>query len=188
MRLGLFADVHDHLDNLRAVVRLFNDAGCETVLFAGDLVSTFAVPPLRKLECPFVGCFGDNEGNKPGLRAGFSIVGTIAEAPVRWQSDDGRRFVIVHMERQLRELPADEEFDVAICGHTHKPRIARDDAGRLFINPGEVSGWTFGNPTCAILETDTLDCRIVSLTTTADILIADGMPLDADRHTDREET
>ncbi len=163
MRIGLFADVHDHLDNLRTVVRLFNDVRCDIVLFAGDLVSTFAVPPLRQLQCPFIGCFGDNEGNKVGLRAGFSIVGTIEDPPVRWQSDDGLRFVIVHMERQLRELPPEETFDVAVCGHTHKPRVLRDDQGRLFINPGEVSGWTFGQPTVALFETDTRECRIVSL-------------------------
>ena len=64
MLVGIFADTHDHLANIRRAVERFNQAGCEVVLFAGDLVSTFAVPPLRRLQCPFVGCFGDNEGNK----------------------------------------------------------------------------------------------------------------------------
>lgn len=163
MRIGLFADVHDHLDNLRRAVQVFNDAECECVLFAGDLVSTFAVPPLRKLNCPFVGCFGDNEGNKLGLRAGFSIVGLIDEPPVRWHSDDGLKFIIVHMERQLRELPAEETFDVALLGHTHKPRVSKDEGGRLYINPGETSGWTFGNPTVALFDTSTRECRIFPL-------------------------
>jgi putative phosphoesterase len=163
MRLGLFADVHDHLDHLRVAVRVFNEARCETVLFAGDLVSTFAVPPLRKLNCPFVGCYGDNEGNKPGLQAGISLVGSLDEAPVRWTSPDGLRFVLVHMERQLRELPAGEEFDVALCGHTHKPSVRRDDAGRLYINPGEVSGWTFGKPTVMLFDTRTRDVETVAL-------------------------
>jgi hypothetical protein len=163
MRLGIFSDVHDHLDNLRRVVEFFNSQGCETVLFAGDLVSTFAVPPLRNLRCPFVGCYGDNEGNKPGLQAGFSIIGSLGEAPVQWTSPDGLRFVIVHMERQLRALPAETAFDVAVVGHTHKPRVAQDVLGRLFLNPGETSGWTYGNPTAMLFDTVTREARIVPL-------------------------
>ena len=64
MRIGVFADTHDHLDNIRRAVEYFNRAECEYVIFAGDFVSTIAVPPLRNLTCPLVGCFGDNEGNK----------------------------------------------------------------------------------------------------------------------------
>ena len=63
MLIGAFADSHDHLDYLRAAVKIFNDSQCGAVLFAGDLVSTFAVPILRDLHCPLIGCFGDNEGN-----------------------------------------------------------------------------------------------------------------------------
>ena len=161
MRVGIFADTHDHLDNIRRAVDELNRAECEVVLFAGDLVSTFAVPPLRKLKCPLVACYGDNEGNKVGLQAGFSIIGTIAEPPVRYVARDGTRFVIVHMERQLRGH--EEPFDVAVYGHTHKPFVSRDEQGRLFINPGETSGWTFGRPTLAVLETTTREVRVIDL-------------------------
>ncbi len=51
MQIGLFADTHDHLDRLRQAVALFNQRGCDLVLFAGDLVSTFAVPPPRQTTC-----------------------------------------------------------------------------------------------------------------------------------------
>jgi hypothetical protein len=161
MRVGIFADSHDHLANIRLAVERFNAAECELALFAGDLVSTFAVPPLRKLRCPFVGCFGDNEGNKVGLLAGFSLVGQLGEPPLLHTAADGTRFVLCHMKRQLRGLAAD--FDVAVFGHTHKPRIERDLAGRLLINPGETSGWTFGRPTIVLLETRTMEAEVVEL-------------------------
>lgn len=161
MRIGIFADAHDHLDNLRRAVECFNAAECEVVLFAGDLVSTFAVPPLRKLNCPLVACYGDNEGNKPGLQAGFSIVGTLGEPPFCYRAPDGTRFVLAHMERQLRD--AEGEFDVAVVGHTHKPSIRSDGERRLYVNPGETSGWTFGRPTVVLLETQPLAARIVDL-------------------------
>lgn len=163
MRIGLFADSHDHKDNLRRTVEYFNRAGCELVLFAGDLVSTFAVPPLRKLACPLIACFGDNEGNKTGLRAGFTLIGKIEEPPIRLTLADGTRLVLCHMERQLRGLA--DDWTIAVFGHTHKPRVSRDEAGRLWINPGEVSGWTFDQPTVAILETTTRSVSIVSLRT-----------------------
>ncbi len=161
MRIGIFADSHDHLDNIRRAVEVFNQANCECVLFAGDLVSTFAVPPLRKLKCPMIACFGDNEGNKIGLRSGFSIIGQIEEAPYRYTATDGTRFVLVHMERQLRGF--EDDFDVAVYAHTHKPRMHRDERGRLFLNPGEASGWTFGRPTVMLFDTGTKETEIVEL-------------------------
>jgi hypothetical protein len=161
MRIGIFADSHDHLQHLRLAVEWFNQAGCACVLFAGDLVSTFAVPPLRKLHCPLVGCFGDNEGNKSGLLAGFTLVGQIGEPPVRYVAADGTRFVIAHMARQLRGYR--EEFDIAVVAHTHRPSITSDDQGRLILNPGETSGWSFQRPTVLLLETTTRQAEIIEL-------------------------
>ena len=161
MIVGLFADTHDHLANIRLAVERFNDAGCELVLFAGDLVSTFAVPPLRRLKCPFVGCFGDNEGNKVGLMSGYASVGQMGEPPVRFNAADGTRFILCHMQRQLRGQP--DDWDIAVFGHTHKPRVRRDEQDRLLINPGETSGWTFGEATIALLETSSRNVEIVSL-------------------------
>ena len=162
MQIGIFADSHDHLDNIRLAVNQFNERKCDCVLFAGDLVSTIAVPPLRVLSCPMVGCFGNNEGNKLGILAGLSIVATVfQEPPIRYQSDDGTRFVIAHMERELRKT--DDDFDVAVYGHTHKSRVGRDGKGRLHINPGETSGWSFGTASIAILDTDTFEVDIIEL-------------------------
>ena len=36
MLIGLFADTHDHLANIRLAVERFNQANCDVVLFAGD--------------------------------------------------------------------------------------------------------------------------------------------------------
>ncbi|WP_254514006.1 YfcE family phosphodiesterase [Anatilimnocola floriformis] len=165
MRIGIFADAHDHLANIRLAVERFNQEQVEVVLFAGDIVSTISVPPLKRLNCKVVACFGDNEGNKIGLKSGFTGLGTIEEAPVRYTANDGTRFVIVHMKRQLRGL--NEEFDIQIVGHTHKARVEREPDGRMLINPGETSGWSFGRPTIAVLETTTREVQIIDLLPTA---------------------
>jgi putative phosphoesterase len=161
MLIGIFADSHDHLDHIRLAVKVFNEAGCELVVFAGDLVSSFAVPPLRELKCRVIACFGDNEGNKTGVAAGMKIIGALGEPPFGFKTPDGRRILLTHMDRSLRGL--DGEFDAAIYAHTHKPSITRDDQGRLFINPGETSGWSYGKPTVALLDTTTMEARIVAL-------------------------
>lgn len=167
MRIGIFADSHDHLDNIRRAVEVFNREACDLVMFAGDFVSTFALPPLRKLRCPLIACYGDNEGNKPGLQAGIRIIGTLGEPPLGFRTPDGTRIIVVHMLRQLREAPGD--YDLVIYAHTHKPSITRDEQGTVYLNPGETSGWTYGNPTVALIDTPQLTtARIVPL---ADVMV-----------------
>ena len=161
MRIGVFADTHDHLDNTRLAVHEFNRHRCDLVVFAGDFVSTFVTPPLRRLHCPLLGCFGDNDGNKRGLRNGTSIAGTIGEPPFGFRTDDGVRILVTHMLRHLRDHARD--CDVVIYAHTHRPRIHRDDHGRLLINPGETSGWTFRKPSIALLDTNPLQARLIHL-------------------------
>jgi putative phosphoesterase len=161
MRIGLFADIHDHLDNARAAVAEFNARRCELVVFAGDFVSTFVIPVLRQLECPLVGCYGDNEGNKVGLAGGLRIVGTVGEPPLGFRTADGTRIIVTHQYELLRGDT--DGADVVVFGHTHKPSIVRDDAGRLLVNPGETSGWTYRKPTIAVLETTPLAAEIIAL-------------------------
>lgn len=161
MRIGVFADAHDHLDNVRRAVTRFNAAGCELCVFAGDFVSTFVTPPMRRLRCPLLACFGDNDGNKRGLRNGTSVIGSIAEPPFGFRAADGTRILVTHMLAQVRGLA--DGADVVLYAHTHRPRIRWDARGRLLVNPGETSGWTYRRPTIAILETRPLGARIIEL-------------------------
>ncbi len=70
---------------------------------------------------------------------------------------------LAHMRRQLRDLPG--TFDIAVYAHTHKPHVDRDEQGRLWINPGETSGWTYGRPSVALLDTTTRQAEILWLAT-----------------------
>ena len=161
MQIGVFADTHDHLENLRAAVDEFNRRQCDLVVFAGDLVSTFAVPPLRKLNAPLIACFGDNEGNKRGILGGFQIVGEIGEPPLGFRAADGTRLLLTHQRELLRGQL--DGADIVIFAHTHKPSIRHDADGRLLVNPGEVSGWTYGQPTIALLDTTTRTAELIAL-------------------------
>ncbi len=161
MRIGVFADTHDHLDNIRRAVSEFNERNCELVVFAGDFVSTFAIPPLRRLQARLVASFGDNEGNRLGIRGGLQIIGEVGDPPFGFRAPDGTRILVTH---QLALLQGDYgDTDVVVFAHTHKPSISRDERGRLFLNPGETSGWSYGKPSIAVLETNPLEARVVYL-------------------------
>lgn len=161
MRIGVFADTHDHLDHIRLAVSRFNTLNCELVIFAGDFVSTFAIPPLRGLDCPLIASFGDNEGNRVGIRGGMQIIGVVGDPPFGVRTADGTKILLTH---QLELLRSDYTgADVIIYAHTHRPTVSRDGQGRLFLNPGEASGWSFGRATIAVLETESRTAQIVEL-------------------------
>ena len=161
MRVGVFADTHDHIDNLRRAVSFFNEAQCRLVLFAGDFVSPLVVPPLRKLTCPIVAVFGDNDGNQTGIQGGMRILGGVATGPVCYRAADGTRFLLTHVLNDVRDHVGD--CDVVVFAHTHRPSIAHDRSGRLFLNPGETSGWTYRKPTVAVVETTDRSAEIIPL-------------------------
>ncbi len=172
MRIGIFADAHDHVDNVRHAVAEFNRAGCGLVVFAGDFVTPLAIPPLRRLKCPMIACFGDADGNKTGIQGGMRIVGTLGEPPFGFVTPDGVKILLTHVLEQLRGHV--EGCDVVISAHTHKPSIRRDAEGRLFLNPGELSGWMFSKPSVMILETEPLNARIIPLPEPAPVPVIDG--------------
>lgn len=161
MKIGILADIHDNVDNLRHAIRLFNAFECKAVLLAGDFVSPLVVPSMRKLTCPVIACYGDNDGNMIGIAGGMKIVGTLGYPPMCWQSRDGVRFLMAHQLDDVRGLI--DDADVVIFAHTHRPSIAKDKHGRVFVNPGEVAGWMFRKPTVAIFDTETREAEIHSL-------------------------
>ncbi len=161
MKIGIFGDTHDHVDNMRHAVSEFNQRECELVIFAGDFVSPIIVPPLRRLQCPFIGCFGDSDGNKIGIQGGMRIIGVLGEPPFGICTKDGTKILLTHELEDVKGML--EGIQVIISSHSHSTGIQKDKAGRLFINPGEASGWTYRKPSVAILETSTMEADIIFL-------------------------
>ena len=161
MRVGVFADAHDHVDNVRRAIVVFNELRCDLVLFAGDFVSPLVLPPLRKLCCPLIACLGDNDGNVVGITGGMRVLGAVAHPPLCVLLRNGRKILLTHQLESVRGCV--DGCDVVIWAHTHKPSIARDAKGRLLLNPGETSGWVFRKPTIAWFDADSLEAEIIHL-------------------------
>jgi hypothetical protein len=158
MFIGIVSDSHDNLPAIRKAVKLFNDRGVEIVLHAVDYISPFAVKEFSNLSCELWGVFGNNDGEKEGVKKAVEDFGTIEDSPVTLELD-GRKIHLTH--KPVKDYFADL-FDVAIYGHTHEPRVEKRE-GSLIINSGECSGWLNGRKTVAIADLERMEAEIVDL-------------------------
>lgn len=157
MKIGVISDTHDNLSMISAAVRLFNRLKTDFVIHAGDFVAPFTVPEINKLDCPWKGVFGNNDGERKGLSAASG--GRIGEAPLIL-SFDSRKIIVVHDIVLLEGKKP--QADILIYGHSHKPLVEKN--GRLLsLNPGECGGWLSGKSTVAVLDTAALSAEIVGL-------------------------
>jgi putative phosphoesterase len=157
MKIGIISDTHDNLVQVEKAVKFFTRAKVELVLHAGDFVAPFTVFRLKKLACEWRGVFGNNDGEKNGLRSASE--GRIVRGPLRMRVGDLR----VAVAHDIRTLDLKKEKAVlVIFGHTHKPEII-NAPGQLLVNPGECGGWLTGKSTVAVADTDKLSARIYTL-------------------------
>jgi putative phosphoesterase len=159
--VGIMSDSHDNLDRVQRAVGLFNDAGCDLVVHAGDIIAPFTVAKLRGLRCPVKAVYGNCDGEKAGLAQAFEGWGEIHEAPFSF-SHAGRRFLLTHLDGPVDRYLASTPCDILVYGHTHKA-LVQDRNGILLVNPGETGGWLYGKTTVALLDPAAMTAEIVSL-------------------------
>lgn len=163
MKVGIMADSHDHLINLRKAVEAFNDEGVNYALHAGDFIAPFVANELQKLRCPLIGVFGNNDGERLGLQARLKAFGAEVKVQPAFVELGGKKFVIVHEHELVNALANSGQFDVVVYGHTHAVDIRRLDNGCLIVNPGEVGGWLTGKATVVKLDIETMETKLVEL-------------------------
>ncbi len=165
MLIGAISDTHDNLLLIEKAVQVLNQQNVGLVLHAGDYVAGFVIPKLAKLNCPLVGVFGNNDGDHELLKKRFSETSncTIHERFTQI-SVEGYRIALLHgHETELLNAIIDSSyFDAVIHGHSHNKGI--EQRGKtLSINPGELCGYLTGKPTLAILDTLTMQAKIIDL-------------------------
>jgi putative phosphoesterase len=165
MNLGIIADTHDHVPNIRKAVRVFNREKVALVLHAGDFVAPFAVAPLANLDCSVLAVFGNNDGERLGLAARFETLGEVHPNLATTELAD-RRLAVVHYPELAEPLARSRDFDLVVYGHTHE--IDERQEGALLVNPGEAGGWLTGRATVALVELSDLSVRILDLDSTTD--------------------
>ena len=157
MKIGVMSDSHDNLPMIRRALEVFRSAGVECLVHAGDFIAPFAVREVLKFGGPAHGCFGNNDGEKAGIR---KVWPTVAESPVSLVLG-GRRVLLSHAPVDAPAAP--DAPEILISGHTHQLLVDRQPGGPLRLNPGETGGWLTGRCTVAVLDTDTLEVKIIDL-------------------------
>lgn len=162
MKIGVIADTHDNMPMTAKAVNVFNDEGCGLVIHAGDYCSPFALAPLAKLKCKWLGVYGNNDGDKKALA--IKSDGMIVDHPYNYDLSD-KKIIITHELEDITDLQGKlerSEVQIIIYGHTHKVDI-RKIKNTLVVNPGECGGWLSGKSTVAIIDLKTMEAKEMTL-------------------------
>jgi uncharacterized protein len=159
MLIGIMSDTHDNLVYVKKAIDLFNERKVGHVIHAGDYTSPFTLKLFKELKCPYVGIFGNNDGDKLLLQE--RAEGRIRNQPYVFTLHD-RKIVLMHEHFVADALADSGHYDLVIYGHTHAPDI-RKVKNTLVVNPGEVSTYLYGKSTVALVDLDTMDGKIVEL-------------------------
>lgn len=162
MRVGVFSDVHDNLENLRRALALFTARGAQVLIYCGDFCSPI---PSRIMGGGFAGdihvVFGNGDGDRFAIAnvaktqyPNLKLHGEYAELEL-----GGRKIAVTHYPLYAQALARTGDYDAVFSGHTHQQHEERFGSC-LWLNPGEVLGWQ-GPPTCAIYDTATNSAEIV---------------------------
>ena len=156
MRIGVISDTHDNIPKIREAIGIFNREKVGMVIHLGDYIAPFSLKPLDKLTCSWSGIFGNNDGEKKGLRVASK--GRIKKSPLKLTLNR-RKIVVVH---DISSFHKNTKCDLVLFGHTHSPEI-RQENKFLLLNPGECGGWLTHTSSIAIVDLERMEPRIVRL-------------------------
>ncbi len=161
MKIGIIADTHDNLPQIRKAMEIFNREKVELVLHAGDFVSPFTFLEFKNLKCPLKGVFGNNDGDKLYLQEKFKGIGELY--PESYLTIlNHKNIIMLHQEELIDALAESQKYEVIIYGHTHRTDL-RKVGKTVIINPGECGGWLSGKSTIALLNLTNLEAEIIDL-------------------------
>jgi putative phosphoesterase len=156
MIVAIMSDSHDNVPMVRKALDVFRQRGAECLLHAGDFVAPFAVKEVLRWEGPLYAVYGNNDGERAGIRR---LIPDVVEG-ARMVALAGKRIVLVH-DREDAPQDLAQTADLLVFGHSHEPAIERGLVTQ--INPGETGGWLTGRCTVALWDMATNEAEIVEL-------------------------
>jgi uncharacterized protein len=166
MNIAIMSDSHDHWTHLIAAIELANEAGCELLLFAGDLIAPPGIEVLEQFAGQVKFVWGNNEHERVGMTRKMDASGKIELCGDIYEDTvDGVRIFMNHYPRFSELAAKSGEFDLAIFGHTHDYSVEKI-ADCWLINPGEIQGYKTGQPGFVLFDTKTKTAAHKLLTTT----------------------
>lgn len=182
MKIGVFSDVHGHLDELKQTLALLKALDVAAMLCGGDLVdkghhSDDVIDLMRERAIP---CVQGNHDLKAQLMwlpdheplRDSSIVYLSTLPPSLTREWAGKKVYLTHSNPWedssiyvyptrpmvlFKEIADAVDADVIILGHTHQP-MRVEVADKVIVNPGSIYGNRgMAERTCGVLSLP--DCR-----------------------------
>jgi putative phosphoesterase len=167
MMVGVMSDTHDNLEALLKALEVFRKSDIEVLIHLGDIVSPFTL--MRILEYPgrIVILLGNNDGDMVLLKELAVKAGAILKKDAYVMEISEKKMFLMHgfADPEITKaiayaIAVSGKFDIVLYGHTHRAEVTR--VGKtLVLNPGEVCGYVTGKRSVALLNTATLEHKII---------------------------
>ena len=153
MRIAVFSDSHDNMDNLKKAFALAKEKGLTEGIHLGDLCAPPAALLLATSGLTWQCVWGNVDGDKLQSYRLVAEHGTVDFAPgdFRELTVDGRKLFLTHYPEIARIAALSGQYDAAFHGHDHTANQEIIDK-TLLANPGEIAGFRFGKPSFGIYD------------------------------------
>ena len=181
MKIGILSDAHDDIDNTNKAIDIFQENDVKAVIHAGDIISPPVITEFYRLTekgVKLFGIFGNNDGEKRGLKNAFEIVGGELLGDVGKIELGGLKFCIYHGQdlKKKEKIIKSRKFDVFVFGHTHTKYPKGVDTeiinDTIVLNPGTAHSVAktfasdtqyFGESSIMIFDTTTKQFKFFDL-------------------------
>ena len=180
MKVGIISDTHDDVTNTNKAIDIFEQNNVGVIIHAGDIISPPILKEFRRLteiNVKIFGVFGNNDGEKNGLKDAFEWINGKLLWDVGKIEIDGLKFGIYHGDniKKKEKMIKSGKFDVFIYGHSHTkdPKNGTLDSSEktIVLNPGTAHSKAqsyysppyFRESSILIFDTELRDVKFLSL-------------------------
>jgi len=152
MILGVVSDTHNHIDNVEKIIDIFNSNNVEKVIHTGDITQSKTLVRFKRLKCPLLGVYGNNDQEEHGLVETAKENGFTFQEPPFSLEIEKRKISIFHEPDEIEIfIKKNPSVNLIIHGHTHRYR--NEMIGKVkIINPGECAGIIKGKNSVGLIN------------------------------------
>lgn len=163
MKIAIMSDSHDRWEILEKAINMANEAGCEHLLFAGDLIAPPGVAILEKFNGVVKFVWGNNEGEIQGLTTKFNASEKIELCGDIFDSTIAGVRVFMNHYPEIGSLAAkSKSYDLCVYGHDHTYHSSKVGE-TVLVNPGAITPYGNSVSTFIIFDTESREVERIEL-------------------------
>ena len=152
MILGVVSDTHNRTVNVEKIIDIFNSNNVEKAIHTGDITQPRTLVRFKRLNCPLLGVYGNNDQEEHGLIETAKDNGFIFQEPPFSLEIENRKIAIFHEPDEIESfIKKNPSINLIIHGHTHRYRNEMVGDVKI-INPGECAGIIKGKNSVGLLK------------------------------------